>query len=53
MNTTQTAISAPLIAYIWVSTQQQDKSGLDIKAQREAIARFAETEGLTVRSTAR
>ena len=46
MNTTRTAISAPLIAYIRVSTQQQGKSGLGIEAQRAAIIRFAETEGL-------
>jgi DNA invertase Pin-like site-specific DNA recombinase len=46
MNTNRTAISSPLIAYIRVSTQQQGKSGLGIEAQREAIARFAETEGL-------
>jgi Resolvase, N terminal domain len=46
MNTTRTAVSSPLIAYIRVSTQQQGKSGLGIEAQRAAIARFAETEGL-------
>jgi DNA invertase Pin-like site-specific DNA recombinase len=46
MNTTRTAISSPLIAYIRVSTQQQGKSGLGIEAQREAITRFAEAEGL-------
>jgi DNA invertase Pin-like site-specific DNA recombinase len=36
------------IAYLRVSTGQQGKSGLGIEAQREAIARFAEAEGLTV-----
>ncbi len=36
----------PLIAYIRVSTQAQGKSGLGIEAQREAIRRFAEAEGL-------
>jgi DNA invertase Pin-like site-specific DNA recombinase len=33
-----------LISYIRVSTSQQGRSGLGIEAQREAIARFAETE---------
>jgi DNA invertase Pin-like site-specific DNA recombinase len=46
MNTTRTSISYPLVAYIRVSTQQQGKSGLGIEAQRAAIARFAEAEGL-------
>jgi DNA invertase Pin-like site-specific DNA recombinase len=46
MSTTRTANSSPLIAYIRVSTQQQGKSGLGIEAQRAAIVRFAETEGL-------
>jgi DNA invertase Pin-like site-specific DNA recombinase len=36
------------IAYLRVSTQQQHRSGLGIGAQRAAIARFAETEGLTI-----
>jgi DNA invertase Pin-like site-specific DNA recombinase len=35
-------------SYIRVSTTQQGKSGLGIEAQREAIARFADNEGLTV-----
>jgi DNA invertase Pin-like site-specific DNA recombinase len=34
-----------IISYIRVSTQQQGKSGLGIEAQRDAIARFAATEG--------
>lgn len=46
MNIVRTTISYPLIAYIRVSTQQQGKKGLGIEAQRAAIARFAETEGL-------
>jgi DNA invertase Pin-like site-specific DNA recombinase len=46
MNTTRTAISSPLIAYIRVSTLGQGRSGLGIEAQRAAIARFAEGEGL-------
>ena len=36
------------IAYLRVSTQQQHRSGLGIEAQRAAIARFAEAEGLTI-----
>lgn len=34
------------VAYIRVSSAQQGKSGLGIEAQRAAIARFAEAEGL-------
>ena len=36
-----------IISYIRVSTTAQGKSGLGIEAQREAVARFAATEGLT------
>ena len=36
------------IIYIRVSTAQQGKSGLGIEAQREAIARFCETEGIEI-----
>src|SRR6188474_140874 len=36
------------IAYLRVSTQRQQRSGLGIEAQRATIARFAESEGLTV-----
>jgi DNA invertase Pin-like site-specific DNA recombinase len=38
----------PIVSYIRVSTAQQGKSGLGLEAQRAAIARFAEAEGLTV-----
>ena len=37
-----------IVAYLRVSTQRQRRSGLGIEAQRAAIARFAEAEGLTV-----
>jgi len=37
-----------IVAYVRVSTAQQGKSGLGIEAQREAIARFAETQGFTL-----
>src|SRR5690349_12312601 len=37
-----------LISYVRVSTGKQGRSGLGIEAQREAIARFAEAEGLII-----
>src|SRR6188472_408887 len=36
------------IAYLRVSTQRQQRSGLGIEAQRTTIARFTEAEGLTI-----
>jgi DNA invertase Pin-like site-specific DNA recombinase len=36
------------VAYLRVSTQQQHRSGLGIEAQRAAIARFAEGEGIRI-----
>jgi DNA invertase Pin-like site-specific DNA recombinase len=38
------------VAYLRVSTQRQQRSGLGIEAQRAAISRFAEAEGLTILS---
>jgi DNA invertase Pin-like site-specific DNA recombinase len=38
----------PVVAYLRVSTGKQAKSGLGLEAQREAIRRFAEAEGLAV-----
>src|SRR5271166_4803423 len=35
-----------IIAYLRVSTDRQQRSGLGLEAQREAIRRFADTEGL-------
>src|ERR1043166_485901 len=36
------------VAYLRVSTQRQQRSGLGIEAQRATIARFAEADGLTI-----
>ena len=36
------------VAYYRVSTKQQQRSGLGIEAQRATVARFAETEQLTI-----
>jgi len=36
------------IAYLRVSTQQQHRSGLGIEAQRTAVGRFAEVEGIEI-----
>ena len=41
-----TNITKTAIAYIRVSTARQGKSGLGIEAQRAAIAKFADTEGI-------
>jgi DNA invertase Pin-like site-specific DNA recombinase len=38
----------PLIAYLRVSSTKQGRSGLGIEAQREALARFAESEGFEI-----
>jgi DNA invertase Pin-like site-specific DNA recombinase len=38
----------PAIAYIRVSIDKQGKSGLGLEAQRQAVARFAQTEGFDV-----
>ena len=36
------------VAYIWVSTGKQAKSGLGLEAQTEAIRAFAKTEGYKI-----
>jgi hypothetical protein len=36
------------VAYYRVSTQRQGRSGLGIEAQRAAVARFAEAEGISI-----
>lgn len=38
----------PLFAYYRVSTQRQGRSGLGLEAQREAVERFAATNGQTI-----
>lgn len=39
---------AKIVAYLRVSSLQQGRSGLGLEAQREAVTRFAEAEGLEV-----
>lgn len=41
-------MSKSVVSYIRVSTATQGRSGLGIEAQREAIARFAEAEGIAL-----
>jgi DNA invertase Pin-like site-specific DNA recombinase len=41
-------MSAPIIAYYRVSTDGQGRSGLGLEAQRDAVIRFAGSEGLEV-----
>jgi hypothetical protein len=36
------------LAYLRVSTQRQHRSGLGIEAQRVAVTRFADAEGLAI-----
>jgi DNA invertase Pin-like site-specific DNA recombinase len=38
----------PVVAYVRVSTSQQGRSGPGIETQREALTRFAATEGLEI-----
>jgi DNA invertase Pin-like site-specific DNA recombinase len=45
---TEEASMSSAVAYLRVSTQRQGRSGLGIEAQRSAIARFAETEGIAI-----
>jgi DNA invertase Pin-like site-specific DNA recombinase len=42
-------IGQQLIAYCRVSTSRQGRSGLGLEGQQQAIARFAEAEGYTIR----
>src|SRR5262249_41363888 len=45
-----TCMPKEVIAYMRVSTQRQGRSGLGLEAQRTAIVRFAEAEGLRLAS---
>jgi Resolvase, N terminal domain len=45
---TRTSKSKPIVAYMWVSTAQQGRSGLGVEGQREAIGRFVQAEGFEV-----
>ena len=38
----------PIVAYVRVSTNQQSRSGLGIEAQRDALVRFAGSEGFEI-----
>ena len=38
----------PIVAYLRVSTTRQGRSGLGIEAQREALSRFADSEGYEI-----
>jgi DNA invertase Pin-like site-specific DNA recombinase len=44
----QDRVASQAVAYYRVSRQQQGRSGLGIEAQKAAVARFAETEGIQI-----
>ncbi|WP_342586932.1 recombinase family protein [Mesorhizobium wenxiniae] len=48
LNTLGISSMTSAVAYYRVSTQRQGRSGLGIEAQRAAVARFAEAEGMII-----
>jgi DNA invertase Pin-like site-specific DNA recombinase len=48
LNSSGVSMSQCAIAYYRVSTQRQGRSGLGIEAQKAAVARFAEAEGIAI-----
>lgn len=48
MELSQQRTIRPAVAYLRVSTQKQERSGLGLDAQRDAIQRFAENEGFCI-----
>ena len=48
LNTWGNSVSQCAISYYRVSTQRQGRSGLGLEAQRQAVQRFAQSEGITL-----
>jgi DNA invertase Pin-like site-specific DNA recombinase len=48
LSASRSAYRSEVISYLRVSTGRQGRSGLGLEAQRQAITRFAEAEGLSI-----